>query len=180
MRTTVRPSASPRLWGTLVSLLLLAACSKAKAPPTPPVPVKVALAERQCKTKFVERQLRYDMGDFNLIGRLDRVDEYPDGTLEIVDYKTGRETVSEEDVAGDLAMSIYQLLLHKKHPDRPIRARIEAVRTGISATAALNPADGPWIYYVLQDAEGHHLFTDSNREFINGKQRCAELGLGCG
>ena len=49
-----------------------------------------------------------------------------------------------------------------------------------SIEAALNPADGPWIYYVLQDAEGHHRFTDSNREFINGKKRCAELGLGCG
>ena len=38
MRTTVR-------W--LLSLLLLAACSKAKAPVAPPVPVKVALAERR-------------------------------------------------------------------------------------------------------------------------------------
>jgi membrane fusion protein, multidrug efflux system len=38
MRTTVR-------W--LLSLLLVAACSKAKAPVTPPVPVKVALAERR-------------------------------------------------------------------------------------------------------------------------------------
>jgi multidrug efflux system membrane fusion protein len=32
---------------TLLSLLLVAACSKAKAPPTPPVPVKVATAERR-------------------------------------------------------------------------------------------------------------------------------------
>jgi multidrug efflux system membrane fusion protein len=40
-------SSSPRLWGMLVSLLLLAACSKAKAPATPPVPVKVATAERR-------------------------------------------------------------------------------------------------------------------------------------
>jgi multidrug efflux system membrane fusion protein len=32
---------------TLVPLLLLAACSKAKAPATPPVPVKVAVAERR-------------------------------------------------------------------------------------------------------------------------------------
>jgi membrane fusion protein, multidrug efflux system len=38
MRTTVR-------W--LLSLLLVAACSKAKTPMTPPVPVKVALAERR-------------------------------------------------------------------------------------------------------------------------------------
>lgn len=49
-----------------------------------------------------------------------------------------------------------------------------------SIEAALNPADGPWIYYVLQDAEGHHFFTESNSEFINAKRKCAELGLGCG
>jgi membrane fusion protein, multidrug efflux system len=46
MRTTVS-SFSPRLWGTLVSLLLLAACSQAKPPATPRVPVEVALAERR-------------------------------------------------------------------------------------------------------------------------------------
>lgn len=49
-----------------------------------------------------------------------------------------------------------------------------------SILAALEPADGPWIYYVLSDAEGHHFFTDSNREFLAAKRRCAELGLGCG
>jgi UPF0755 protein len=49
-----------------------------------------------------------------------------------------------------------------------------------SIEAALNPADGPWIYYVLEDAEGHHFFTDSNSEFIAAKQRCHDAGLGCG
>ena len=49
-----------------------------------------------------------------------------------------------------------------------------------SIEAALEPADGPWTYYVLESADGHHFFTDSNREFINAKQRCADLGLGCG
>jgi UPF0755 protein len=49
-----------------------------------------------------------------------------------------------------------------------------------SIEAALNPADGPWIYYVLEDAEGHHFFTDSNSEFIAAKRRCHDEGLGCG
>jgi len=49
-----------------------------------------------------------------------------------------------------------------------------------SIEAALNPADGPWIFYVLQDAEGNHFFTDSNREFLAAKERCKEAGLGCG
>ncbi len=49
-----------------------------------------------------------------------------------------------------------------------------------SIAAALNPAEGPWIYYVLEDAEGHHFFTDRNSEFIAAKERSRDAGLGCG
>lgn len=49
-----------------------------------------------------------------------------------------------------------------------------------SIEAALNPEEGPWIFYVLEDAEGHHFFTDSNSEFVAAKARCRDAGLGCG
>jgi UPF0755 protein len=49
-----------------------------------------------------------------------------------------------------------------------------------SIEAALHPAEGPWIYYVLEDDEGHHVFTDSAAEFSRAKQRCHDAGLGCG
>jgi putative RecB family exonuclease len=91
---------------------------------------------RESKTLFVEKQLRHDMGDFVLLGRLDRVDEYPDGTLEIIDYKSGRQSVCERDVEEDIAMNVYQILLKKKYPDREVRARIWALRSGESATHA--------------------------------------------
>jgi UPF0755 protein len=60
-------------------------------------------------------------------------------------------------------------------PPTPIAAPGRA-----SIEAALNPADGPWIFYVLEDAEGNHFFTDSNSEFLAAKDRCREAGLGCG
>jgi len=60
-------------------------------------------------------------------------------------------------------------------PPTPIAAPGRA-----SIEAALNPADGPWIYYVLEDAEGNHLFTESNSEFLAAKERCRQAGLGCG
>ena len=60
-------------------------------------------------------------------------------------------------------------------PPTPIAAPGRA-----SIEAALNPADGPWIYYVLEDAEGNHFFTDSNSEFLAAKERCRDAGLGCG
>ena len=60
-------------------------------------------------------------------------------------------------------------------PPTPIAAPGRA-----SIEAALNPADGPWIYYVLEDAEGNHFFTDSDSEFLAAKARCRDAGLGCG
>jgi UPF0755 protein len=49
-----------------------------------------------------------------------------------------------------------------------------------SIEAALNPADGPWIYYVLADEEGNHFFTESASEFERAKAECAAKDLGCG
>lgn len=90
------------------------------------------------KTLFVEKQLRTDLGEFVLLGRLDRVDQYPDGTYEVVDYKSGREGVTDEQVHDDIAMSCYQLLLRRKYPDHAVRATIIALRSGTSASAGLS------------------------------------------
>lgn len=60
-------------------------------------------------------------------------------------------------------------------PPTPIAAPGQA-----SLEAALAPEEGPWIYYVLADAEGHHVFTESAREFQRAKQECIEKDLGCG
>lgn len=89
-------------------------------------------------TLFTERRLRYDMGDFALIGQIDRLDERPDGVLDIVDYKTGRITVAEDEVSSDLAMCIYQLLVRKAYPGRDAVATIYCLRSGQSASAKLS------------------------------------------
>jgi putative RecB family exonuclease len=93
--------------------------------------------ERPGRTLFVEKTLTRDLGEFRLMGRVDRIDEFDDGTLEIVDYKSGRESVTEDDVSGDIAIACYQFLLRSMYPDRPIRAAIVAVRTGARATTAM-------------------------------------------
>lgn len=100
-------------------------------------------AERKgiARTLFTERLLRKDMGRFVLIGRLDRVDEYPDGTLEIIDYKSGRDEVTYEQIQDDFALVCYQLLLRHHYPNRPILATIVALRTGAQATTFLTPTE---------------------------------------
>lgn len=49
-----------------------------------------------------------------------------------------------------------------------------------SLAAALQPASGNWLYYVLIDAQGHHAFTNDYDEFTRLKAQCAAKGLGCG
>jgi RecB family exonuclease len=96
------------------------------------------VAERKAKVLAVEKLLKYNMGDFDLVGRIDRIDEHEDGTLEIIDYKSGRSTVTNSEVETDLAMAIYQLLIARTFPDKPYRATIHALRSNSTGSAALS------------------------------------------
>jgi putative RecB family exonuclease len=101
----------------------------------------VHAAERTDLTKVFlsEKMLKFDMGDFVLSGRIDRIDEYiSDGTLEIIDFKSGRLQVNEEHVRSALAMCIYQLLAKRLWPDRRVMATIHALRSGEFATVELS------------------------------------------
>jgi len=71
--------------------------------------------------------------------------------------------------------SPYNTRINKGLPPTPIASPGRA-----SLEAALNPAPGNWIYYVLVDAQGHHAFTNSYSEFQRLKQECTAKGLGCG
>lgn len=115
------------------------------------------------KTLFVEKQLRTDLGQFNLIGRLDRVEEWEDGTLEIIDYKSGRADVSAEEIAHDLAMSCYQLLMHKAFPGRNIIATIIALRTGNAASYGFS-ADELSVFEQDLVSLGNHILNTNFEE----------------
>ena len=44
-----------------------------------------------------------------------------------------------------------------------------------SLEAAANPADGPWLYYVLADCDGNHAFSEDYNDFLNDKRAYQEL-----
>lgn len=48
-----------------------------------------------------------------------------------------------------------------------------------SLEAALNPTDGPWMYFVLTSPDGTLSFSETDEEFQRDKAVCQELGL-CG
>ncbi len=57
----------------------------------------------------VEERFEMDMGDFVLSGVIDRVDCNPNGTYEILDYKTSRRLPELNRLREDLQLPIYQL-----------------------------------------------------------------------
>ena len=92
--------------------------------------------EAETRTFLTEKVLKLDMGAFVLTGRIDRIDEHEsDGSLEIIDYKSGRSQVTSQDVQDSLAMAIYQLLVKRNWPERRVFATIVALRTGEAASA---------------------------------------------
>lgn len=56
----------------------------------------------------VEERFEIDMQDFVLSGVIDRVDCHPDGTYEILDYKTSRRLPELNRLREDLQLPIYQ------------------------------------------------------------------------
>ena len=88
-----------------------------------------------------------------------------------VRYAVGHARLTAQDLGSP---SPYNTYVHTGLPPTPIAAPGEA-----AIRAALQPADGDWLYYVLE-AKGQHFFTASEDEFLDKKQECEAEGLGCG
>ena len=57
---------------------------------------------------WIERSFAFRLGPHLLRGRVDRVDRRPDGTYELIDYKTGKAK-TEADLREDVQLSLYQM-----------------------------------------------------------------------
>jgi UPF0755 protein len=81
-------------------------------------------------------------------------DPTPDGQLSFSDLETDTP---------------YNTRLNPGLPPTPIASPGRA-----SLEAALNPADTPYLYYVLCGADGHHAFGRTAAEHEANRQRCGE------
>jgi DNA helicase-2/ATP-dependent DNA helicase PcrA len=75
----------------------------------------VESVQRQGPPKVVrlEEPFEIRIGDAAVVGRVDRVDELPDGRVTVTDYKTGKSR-SQEDADKSLQLSIYALAAKEK------------------------------------------------------------------
>jgi len=80
------------------------------------------------RVRDVEEPFRLELGRYTLVGVLDRVDELPDGTLRIVDYKTARTPPREPDT---FQLDVYQLGLAAKTGRLAEQIVFEYLRHGV-------------------------------------------------
>jgi len=62
----------------------------------------------EAKPVWFERSFAFKLGDHLLRGRVDRVDQRPDGSYELIDYKTGKSK-TEDELREDVQLSLYQM-----------------------------------------------------------------------
>ena len=60
------------------------------------------------RIEFLEKGFKLKLGQYTITGRIDRADRLPDGTLEVIDYKSGKSK-SQKDVDKDQQLMIYAL-----------------------------------------------------------------------
>ncbi len=111
------------------------------------------------RVEFLEKAFKLKIGDVTVTGRIDRADKRSDGTLEIIDYKTGKAK-DQKKVDEDLQLAIYALATSQcfnlpaskltlyfldedqKVTTEPTEERLEKAKEKITAlAAAINSSD---------------------------------------
>ncbi|MDX6770983.1 MAG: PD-(D/E)XK nuclease family protein [Elusimicrobiota bacterium] len=91
---------------------------------------------RRSRVVASEKEFVWRLGDHQVRGMIDRVDQRPDGAYEVVDYKTGPDAPTAEQVAADPQLRFYALGARRGLGIAPAFVTVEAVTAGATVTAA--------------------------------------------
>jgi superfamily I DNA/RNA helicase/RecB family exonuclease len=113
-------------------------------------------AERSAEGEpvWLERKFDFKVGEHHVRGRVDRVDRLPDGSYEVIDYKTG-ERKSEEDLDADLQLALYRMAAREAWEIEVSHASYYYVLDAEKVAAPVRPDDAERVERtVLQVGEG--------------------------
>ncbi len=86
----------------------------------------------------VEKNFEAKYPEVILMGRIDRVDQTPDGGLHIIDYKTGRRG-DKEKLDESLALSLYQIVVERRLRRPVTKITLHYLDTGEKITTVRKP-----------------------------------------
>jgi putative RecB family exonuclease len=81
-------------------------------------------------------QLKLQSG-VKIVGKVDRIDALPDGSLEVIDYKTGRKDAKPADVKSNLPLALYAAAL-KQQGKQVARISLHYVMTETESSLAVS------------------------------------------
>jgi RecB family exonuclease len=87
-----------------------------------------------------EYEFKFIIGNYLLIGYIDRIDLYEDEVV-IIDYKTGKWEVSQKELPNNLQLGIYALAASLAFPDKKITAELYYLRSGRHKRHTFTPED---------------------------------------
>ncbi|HUQ49485.1 MAG TPA: ATP-dependent DNA helicase, partial [Terriglobales bacterium] len=90
------------------------------------------------ETLSTETTFAVEIGGVTIKGRIDRLDQREDGTVEVVDYKTGSPK-DEKFAKKSLQLAIYALALQKQGKHRPSRLTLHNLEDGSRAEIPVDP-----------------------------------------
>ena len=99
-----------------------------------------AEAESDSEVVSLERKFDVELGGYRVTGRVDRVDRHPDGSFELIDYKTGA-AVDPERLGGDLQLTLYRLAAERAWGIEPSVLTYYYVMDSARAEVASGPED---------------------------------------
>jgi DNA helicase II / ATP-dependent DNA helicase PcrA len=103
---------------------------------------------------WLERKFDIRIGEHHVRGRVDRVDRLPDGSHELIDYKTG-ERKSEADLESDLQLALYRVAAREAWDLEAKTGSYYYVLDGDKVAAPIRPDDAERVERtVLQVGEG--------------------------
>jgi RecB family exonuclease len=71
---------------------------------------------------MIEEYFEVDIDDnIKITGKIDRVDKLPTGEYELIDYKTGKSVITQEEADNDLQLTIYYFAMVKGYNIEPKR-----------------------------------------------------------
>jgi putative RecB family exonuclease len=73
--------------------------------------------DKPIRIVFAERTLRTKLPTVGLFGKIDRLDLTEDESFEVVDYKTGKSRIGEDEAEDALALPIYDILVKANYGD---------------------------------------------------------------